>query len=320
METRYFGDFFDRPAHQRLHLSTGAGPSKTPARPHPRFTGFRPTPQSATAKTHPHLPPRVQIVGYDTARPEPDQTARPAAIHVATDDAVDTIALTAGTELAYTLHDRHCAGHVDRSDHRAITGHQPCPNPDAPYCPEHTSTWACARCTGNCTRPLDTCREEHAIYLAAFAPDIFKVGVTRSWRLQTRLREQGADRGAHINTVPDGRIARQLEAEIAETLTDRVRTPTKRRSIATAVDDDAWNALLAEHEALDRYTYDYGLDVDTQPVAETLATGTVHGVKGRLLVIDHNDTTYATDLRDLVGHDVTPEPASRDVQSSLTSF
>jgi len=256
----------------------------------------------------------VQIVGYDTAHPETDQPARPPAIHVATEDHVETIALTPGTELAYTLHDRHCAGYHDDTDHHA------CPNPDAPYCPQHTSTWACARCTGDCNLPLGACTEEHAIYIAAFAPDTFKVGVTRSWRLQTRLYEQGADRAAHINTVPDGRIARQLEAEIAETLTDRVRTPTKRRSLATIVDDDAWNALLDDHQPLERYTYDYGLDVDAQPVTETLATGTVRGVKGRLLVLDHNHTTYVTDLRDLVGHDVTPEPASRDVQSSLGSF
>jgi hypothetical protein len=257
---------------------------------------------------------RVQIVGYDPTNPQTDQSDPPPAIRIATGDTVDTITLTPGTELAYTLHERHCAGSIDQ------TGHQECANPDAPYCPQHTSTWACARCTGDCNLPLDTCTEEHAIYLAAFAPDTFKVGVTRSWRLQARLHEQGADRAAHINTVPDGRIARQLEAELAETLTDRVRTTTKRRSLGTTVDDDAWNRLLDEHQPLERYTFDYGLDVDAQPVDETLATGTVHAIKGRLLVLEHNDTTYVTDLRDLVGHDVTPEPASRNVQSSLASF
>ena len=256
----------------------------------------------------------MQLVGYDPARPTTDQPARPATLHVADDGHVQRIELTSGTELSYTLHDRHCAGHRDDA------GHHPCLNDDSPYCHLHTRTWACARCTGDCTLPLDACTDEHAIYLAAFAPDTFKVGVTRSWRLQTRLYEQGADRAAHINTVPDGRIARQLEAEIAETLTDRVRTPTKRESLATAVDDDAWTALLDEHAPLDTYSYDYDLDIDTQPVAETLATGTVRGTKGRLLVLDHNDTTYVTDLRDLVGHDVTPEPATRDVQASLGSF
>lgn len=256
----------------------------------------------------------MQLVGYDTARPETATTPRPPALHVATDGHVQTTTLTPGTELTYTLHDRHCAGHHDD------TTHEPCANPDAPYCPQHTSTWACARCTGNCNLPLDACTDEHAIYLAAFAPDTFKVGVTRSWRLQTRLHEQGADRAAHINTVPDGRIARQLEAEIANTLTDRVRTPAKRRSLATTVDDDAWTALLDEHDPLDTYTLDHGLALDTEPIAETLATGTIRGVKGRLLVLENNDTTYVTDLRDLVGHDVTPDPATRDVQSSLGSF
>ncbi|WP_369680817.1 DUF2797 domain-containing protein [Halorubellus sp. JP-L1] len=255
----------------------------------------------------------MQIVGYDTARPDADPPREPT-LHVATDHEITRRSLETGTTLEYTLDDRHCAGHVEDA------GHHPCSSDDAPYCHQHTSTWACARCTGNCNLPLDACTDEHAIYLAAFAPDTFKVGVTRSWRLHTRLYEQGADRAAHINTVPDGRIARQLEAEIADTLTDRVRTPTKRRTLASTVDEDAWNDLLDDHSVLQEYAFDYGLHFDTQPVAETIATGTVHGVKGRLLVLEHNDTTYAVDLRDLVGHDVTPEPATRDLQSSLDSF
>jgi len=256
----------------------------------------------------------VQIVGYDTTRPDADPPDSHPALHVADDGHVDRIPLTPGTDLAYTLGDRHCAGHRD-DDH-----HTPCSAPDAPYCHQHTSTWACARCTGDCDLPLDACTDEHAVYLAAFAPDTFKVGVTRSWRLRTRLVEQGADRAAHVNTVPDGRIARQLEADIAETLTDRVRTPAKLRSLATTVDDDAWTALLDDHAPLDTHAFDHGLDLDARPVHETIATGTVRGVKGRILVLDRHDTTYAVDCRDLVGHDVTPEPDARDVQASLGSF
>jgi hypothetical protein len=256
----------------------------------------------------------VQIVGYDTAARDAEPPDNHPALHIANDGHTERIPLTSGTELEYTLHDRHCAGH-----HTDGT-HHPCRTTDAPYCHQHTSTWACARCTGDCNLPLDACTDEHAIYLAAFAPDTFKVGVTRSWRLTTRLHEQGADRAAHVNTVPDGRIARQLEAEIAERLTDRVRTPSKLQSLASTVDERAWNALLDEHDPIERYTFDYGLDCTTQPVHETIATGTVRGVKGRILVLDHNDTTYAVDCRDLVGHDVTPEPATRDVQASLGSF
>jgi len=65
-----------------------------------------------------------------------------------------------------------------------------------------------------------------------------KVGVTRLWRLETRLREQGADRAAHIRTYPDGQIAREVEAELAErdNLVDRVRVPTKLRGFGRSVD------------------------------------------------------------------------------------
>jgi hypothetical protein len=264
----------------------------------------------------------VQIVGYNPPRPgrtaeatrDDDQTPGPAALHVADETDIETIPLTPGTELAYTLDERHCAGRHDD------THHYPCPNDDAPYCPQHTDRWPCARCQGDCNLPIDACTDEHAVYLAAFAPDTFKVGVTRSWRLQTRLREQGADRGAHIHTVADGRIARRLEAEYAQTIADRVRTPAKLRSLASTVDDTAWQTLLDDRDVIDTYRFDYDLDLSTQPVHETIATGTVLGVKGRIVVLAYNGTTYAVDARDLVGHDVTPRAATRDTQSSLDSF
>jgi hypothetical protein len=164
------------------------------------------------------------------------------------------------------------------------------------------------------------CHQEHAIYLAAFAPDTFKVGVTRRPRLERRLREQGADRGAHIRTVENGRIARQIEAELAAEIPDRVRIPTKRAGLAASVDEDAWKTTLSGFDPIDTYAFDYGLDLAERPVAETIATGTVRGVKGRLLVLDHVGSTYAVDMRDLVGCEVDPEPTDRNLQSSLGAF
>jgi hypothetical protein len=164
------------------------------------------------------------------------------------------------------------------------------------------------------------CHDPHAVYLAAFAPDAFKVGVTREPRLETRLREQGADRGAHLRTVADGRIAREIEAGIAEGMPDRVRVATKRAGLGRPVDGAAWEALLAEFDPIERYAFDYGLALDGPPVAETLATGTVRGTKGRLLVLDNGGSTYAVDLRDLVGHELEAGRADRDLQSSLRAF
>ncbi|MFB6189730.1 MAG: DUF2797 domain-containing protein, partial [Halapricum sp.] len=164
------------------------------------------------------------------------------------------------------------------------------------------------------------CHEEHAVYLAAFAPATFKVGVTRSWRLDTRLREQGADRAAHVRTVKDGRVARQIEAEIATEVGDRVRVPTKIDGLHRSVDADAWGVLLGEFDPIETFEFEYGLDLTERPVAETMATGTVRGTQGKVLLLDRNGSTYAVNMRDLVGYDVTREASTRQLQSSLGAF
>jgi len=252
----------------------------------------------------------VQVVDYETrAGGDSDD----AALWIASDGRARRVSLAPGVELAYGLGERRCAGVRDGQRH------EPCPNERAPYCDRHTSRWACARCVGNCDRPLPTCREEHAVYLAAFAPDTFKVGVTRSWRLRTRLREQGADRGAHLQTVPDGKVARQIEADIATEVGDRVRVPTKIRGLGQRVAEAAWRDLLADFDPIETYRFEYGLALADRPMAETLASGAVRGTKGRVLVLDRAGSTYAVDLRNLVGHVLT-ERDDRALQASFTAF
>ena len=258
----------------------------------------------------------MQIVGYRTAaagNDEPDADG-PAALLLASEGAVERVPLRPGEDLAYRLGDRHCAGTVDGD------GHEPCSAPEAPYCPTHTDRWACARCTGNCDLPLATCREEHAVYLAGFRPATFKVGVTRSWRLETRLREQGADRAAHLRTVVDGRVARQIESEIAAEVGDRVRVPTKIRGLHEPFDVTAWEALLADFDLLATVDFEYGIDLRNRPMQETIATGTIRGTKGRVLLLDNGGSTYAVDLRDLVGYEVEPGDSDRDLQASLGAW
>ncbi|ELZ14116.1 DUF2797 domain-containing protein [Natrinema thermotolerans] len=251
----------------------------------------------------------MQLVGYEPS-------GRGSALLVSDADAeIDARPLEAGDDLAYSLGERHCAGTIDESG-----VHVACDRPSAPHCEYHTSTWVCARCTGTCLKDEMDCYEDHAVYIAAFAPDTFKVGVTKRRRLETRLREQGADRGAHVHTVSNGRIARELEAEIAERLVDRVRTPAKVASLAATVDEAGWKSVLAEFDVIDRYRFDYGLGLEARPVRETIASGTVVGVKGRLLVLETGGTAYAVDMRDLVGYDLEGGRPDRNLQSSLGSF
>ncbi|MCJ0620283.1 DUF2797 domain-containing protein [Haloarcula hispanica] len=252
--------------------------------------------------------PDVQVVGYHARVDEH------AALLLAEDGSVTIERLDPGTELSYTLGERHCAGAVDGDRHFH------CDNDPAPYCPEHTDIWPCARCTGDCNKPLETCDEEHAVYLAAFASDTVKVGVTRSWRLETRLREQGADRAAHLRTVADGRIARQVEADIAVELGDRVRVPTKISGFDQSVDTDWWASLCERYDPLAIYDFEYDLSLSDRPMAETLATGTVRGTKGRVAVLENNSSVYAVDLRQLVGYELTDGGTDRDLQSSLGAF
>jgi len=254
----------------------------------------------------------VQVVGYDTGEGGP----REPALHVVRDGVVDREPRTTGRELAYTLGERRCAGALDGSDHIA------CDRPTAPYCEAHDATWICAKCTGTCLKPEMDCHQEHAVYLAAFAPDTFKVGVTKRPRLETRLREQGADRGACLYTVENGRIAREIEAELVEEVPvpDSVRVPVKIEGMARAVDEAAWAALLAEFDVQARHRLDYGLELSAAPVPDTVASGTVRGTKGRVLVLERAGGTVAVDLRDLLGYELEEGASSRDVQSSLGAF
>ncbi|MFB6120637.1 MAG: DUF2797 domain-containing protein [Halobacteriaceae archaeon] len=250
----------------------------------------------------------MQIVGYESA------VGGDAALLLADDGAVERRALAPGSDVDVGLGRRHCAGALTES------GHAACEADAAPHCDVHTSRWPCARCRGDCDMPVAACHEDHAVYLAAFAPASFKVGVTRSWRLDERLREQGADRAAHIRSVEDGRRARRIEAGIAESIGDQVRVATKVEGIHRPVDGGAWTALLADFDPIETLAFDYGFSLSARPVTATMARGTVRGVQGRVLVLDRGDTTYAVDLRDLVGHEVRADAAAADRQASLGAF
>lgn len=248
----------------------------------------------------------MQIVGYS---PTPNP-----ALLVSIEGEVTELDLTSGQTLSYEIGKRQCAGNVRNSHHEA------CPQTIAPWCPEHEEVWVCARCRGSCLKDEMDCYDEHAIYLAVVAPDSFKVGVTKLDRFETRILEQGADRAALIRTVPNGRIAREIEADIARDLGDRIPTDQKIKGLGTAVDEASWQALLDEYDPITEFEPSYDLELSERPIQETIAVGTVRGVKGRLLVLEWNNSIFVSDLRDLVGHHIhegSPTPA---VQSGLAHF
>jgi hypothetical protein len=254
----------------------------------------------------------VQVVGYETG----SDGATAAALSVSRGGVVEREPLFPGRELAYTLGERHCAGVVDGSEHIR------CERPAAPYCEAHDSTWICARCTGTCLKAEMDCYHEHAVYLAAFAPATFKVGVTGRSDPTVRLREQGADRGAILRRVENGRIAREIEAEIARStpVPDSVRVPTKISGMGRNVDSTSWERLLADFEVERTFDFEYGLDLDAAPIPETLAAGSVLGTKGRVLLLERDGEVFAVDMRSLVGYELQAGTESRELQASLGSF
>lgn len=259
----------------------------------------------------------MQIVGYDSGA----ASGSTPVLILASDESVTTERLVCSNRLTYSLRTRHCAGEL--SD----MSHTPCPNDGAPYCPTHDSIWICAKCTGSCLKPEMDCHEPHVVYLAAFAPRTFKVGVTKEHRLQTRLREQGADRGIRIRTTTDGRKAREIEAGIAATgVPDRVRIKTKIQGLPYSVDELAWQSLIDEFSTRDDFqtgselVFSYDLDLSRAPIPETLASGTIRAVKGRLLLLERGGTTYVTDMRSLIGYEVQPQSDARQLQSNLGLF
>lgn len=259
----------------------------------------------------------MQIVGYDASNPTTNPP-EPAVVYLAdTAGSIELLELSPGTTLSYSLETRHCAGSIEEDG-----VHTRCENPAAPYCTQHETVWQCAICRGDCSKPLPACDEPHAIYLAAFAPDIFKVGVTREWRLVERLTEQGADRGVLLNTVSDGRIARQRERELSSTtdLIERVRADRKREGFAADVDESAWSSVVEQFSTHRQFTFDYGVSAQHEPLSDVLLHGDVQATKGRFILLDVDGTEYAVDMKNLLGWELQQAEPDTVHQSSFGTF
>jgi hypothetical protein len=91
----------------------------------------------------------------------------------------------------------------------------------------------------------------HEVYLAAFAPDVLKVGVSGAGRARLRVLEQGAPAGLVIGRADDGMAARRLEHALSQLGTrERVQVRTKLRHLFPA--PDAATLLARLGDALER--------------------------------------------------------------------
>jgi Protein of unknown function (DUF2797) len=89
-------------------------------------------------------------------------------------------------------------------------------------------------------------RSAHEAYLAAFAPDVVKVGVAGAGRTKLRVLEQGAPVGLVIGRAADGMAARRLEHAVGQAgARERVPARTKLRLLYPPPDAVALQSALA---------------------------------------------------------------------------
>ncbi|HLC77434.1 MAG TPA: DUF2797 domain-containing protein [archaeon] len=140
-------------------------------------------------------------------------------------------------KISMKLGKRTCIGYNKNGTHfecpskRSVDNERVCRE-----CALNDDFFMCMKCTGEeCInepqRP--SCMEnKYFIYLAAFS-SMLKVGISYEFRILERLIEQGADMGAKIGMVKDGKLAREVEQKISKELniSDRISGVDKQRML-----------------------------------------------------------------------------------------
>ena len=227
--------------------------------------------------------------------------------------------------LCFVAGKRKCTGYA-RGGRRvdcpeaAETAESKCGN-----CMARDGFFMCIKCSGEeCLNPgrREECKtERYFIYLSAF-DSLLKVGISQSYRLKERLVEQGADFGAKIAEVLDGKAVRLIENGISEWLgiTDRVTGPEKHKrifgdpnasvkSLLSAIgrlQKSGFNRYLVRPEIYDLREY-YRLDrVMITPSALKVEDGTeIHGIvaaaKGNIIILENGGRFLSFNAHEMVG-------------------
>lgn len=217
---------------------------------------------------------------------------------------------------------RRCVGRMGRD------GHRPCPTA-APVSADRQCSH-CAPAWSACVfEPQDhgeehcfLCQREHVVYLA-FYGNLPKVGMTSGNRIDTRVREQGADGCFVIQRRPNRAAARRTEQLVAmlhgvpeyrrhHEILPQLTRPVDRARISERAEQ--WRARLAERFDVEAY-----LDIE-HPMAQVLPAtphrvapegrhaGCALGAKGRYLFYEGlaplGKAVHALKLGELVGRTV----------------
>jgi hypothetical protein len=167
---------------------------------------------------------------------------------------------------------------------------------------------------------------EYSVYLAVFAPDIIKVGVSKTPRLKIRLNEQGADAGVEIARYPDGELARKRERSLTSTYPDRIAFDLKLQGITKKIDARTLQDIYSKYDASQVMNFKYFdkslwmQPIVLEPKEEMAISGRVLGIKGKALLLEKGSTIYAINLDGLIGYDFEAGKGMLNLQTSLFEF
>ena len=186
----------------------------------------------------------------------------------------------------------------------------------------------CVQCDGseciNKKRRQDCEEEQYFIYLAAF-DSLLKVGISLDRRIIERLVEQGADFGAKIAVVKDGKTARLIEQKIKNDLdvADRIFGEDKYKrlfcdpnraaaalykAIVKIRDSDVSQYLIypeifdmRKHYKLQNVTiHPDSMDIDSG----TKINGKAIAAKGNIVIFQNDTGPFAINAHRLIGREI----------------
>jgi hypothetical protein len=171
-------------------------------------------------------------------------------------------------------------------------------------------------------RKRQECLASHYnIYLAAF-DSMLKVGISHEHRLMERLVEQGADFGAKIARMQDGKLVRAIEQRIKKEINieDRLTGEQKNEvlfgnpnvavgNITRAVSvlrSNGFSKYMTGLEIFDLRSYYHLHNVFSQPKIMEIKEGAeikgrVAAAKGNLIIFQNNENFFSVNAHRLIG-------------------
>ena len=229
-------------------------------------------------------------------------------------------------KISWKIGKKYCVGYWKN-------GYRPCPNnaeisygSKCKVCKQLDEYFSCVKCDGskclNKGKRKMCMNDEFYIYLASF-DSLLKVGISRTYRLRLRLIEQGADFGAKIVRIKDGKIARQTEQKIAKTLNiiDRVNGQQKFNNLFADPNLSLKNLsdgierlkkigmLKNDAEIFDLRKFYHLEKISAIPkfitkLENKTLNGKIVSLKGNLMIVETDDDFIAVNTHELLGRKI----------------